>query len=67
VWLLTNQEEPFQIRESAVQFINRERSEFQAECHLMNRIFFADGSGVNSWVALWGDDMTLNYRGYDQG
>ena len=67
VWLLTDEEEPIQIRESAVQFINRERCEFQAECRATNHILFADGSGVNWWLALWGDDMTLNYCSYDQG
>jgi hypothetical protein len=67
VWLFTGAEEPVPIRELAVEFINRERYEFQTACRATDRILLADGSGVNWWLALWGDDATLNYRSYDQG
>ena len=54
-------------RAAAVDFINGERYAFQAECLPTSRIFFADESDVNYWVALWGDDARLNYLGYEQG
>jgi len=66
-WLLTGEEMPAAPREAAVRFIERERGEFQSECLTTSRILFADGSGVNYWEALWGDDVTLNYLRYDQG
>jgi hypothetical protein len=67
IWLFNGEEESVQLRESAAQFINRERGAFQSECHAADCILLADGSGVNWWLTLWGDDMTLNYRSYDQG
>ena len=68
VWLFTDDEDTLiPLRELAVQFINRERREFQAECHPQQRILFADGSGANWWVALWGDETMLHYLSYDQG
>jgi hypothetical protein len=67
VWLLTDEETPLPLCESAVQFINSERHEFQAECFPTHRLLFADGSGVNWWIAFWGDETTLNFLGYDQG
>lgn len=67
LWLLTGGEEPLPLRAAAVRFINRERREFQSECLPASRILFADGSGVNYWEALWGDNATLNYLRYDQG
>ena len=67
VWLLSNEQEPLALREAAVQFINRTRCTFQAVCDTTHRILFADGSNVNTWSVLWGDDTRLNYCGYDQG
>ncbi len=67
VWLLTGEEAQVSAREAAVQFINSERRDFQSACDATSRILFVDASDVNSWVALWGDDATLNYRSYDQG
>jgi hypothetical protein len=67
VWLLTSEEELVSLREAAVQFINTKRHAFQTECLSTNDILFADGSGVNYWIALWGDETRLNYCGYDQG
>lgn len=67
LWLFASGEKPVPLREAAVRFINGERREFQSECLPASRILFADGSGVNWWVALWGDDTALNYLGYDQG
>lgn len=65
-WLFTGEEEPVSLR-AAAQFINNQRREFQRECHATSRIYFGDGSGVNWWLALWGDATTINYLSYDQG
>lgn len=67
LWLFAGEEKPAPLREAAARFINGERREFQSECLPASRILLADGSGVNYWEALWGDDATLNYLRYDQG
>jgi hypothetical protein len=67
IWLGTGKKESTPIRPAAVQFINRERREFQTECAPASRILFGYDSDVNAWVVLWGDDTWLNYLGYDQG
>ena len=66
-WLLTGEKALVCGREAAVNFINSERHEFQSICLSTGRIYFVEGSDVNYWVAIWGDDTTLNYLGYDQG
>jgi hypothetical protein len=67
IWLLTGEKEKTPIRPAAVQFINRERRDFQDECVPTNRILFGYDSNVNDWVILWGDDTRLNHLGYSQG
>ena len=67
IWLLTGQEDLVSGREAAVDFINSERHEFQSICLSTGLIYFVEGSDVNYWVAIWGDNTTLNYLGYDQG
>lgn len=67
LWLFTREEQVAPLRAAAVAFINGERRDFQGECLPSNRIAFSTGSDVNHWVALWGDDTRLNYRGFDQG
>jgi hypothetical protein len=66
-WLLFDDEQPAELGELAARFINQERRAFQTECHPASQILLAEGSGVNWWLALWGDDATLNYLSYDQG
>ena len=67
IWLLTGEEDQVLVRPAAVQFINKHRREFQAECVPSSRILFGHESDVNDWSALWGDDTRLNYLGYSQG
>jgi hypothetical protein len=67
IWLLTDEEEQVPIRPAAIQFINRHRRPFQAECDPSCRILFGYESDVNDWTALWGDDARLNYLGFSQG
>jgi hypothetical protein len=66
LWLVTDDEAPLSPRESAVNFINEHRSEFQLVCCSTDHIFFQYDSSVNSWVALWGSNEQVNYLGYDQ-
>jgi hypothetical protein len=67
IWLLTGDTERIPIRPAAVQFINRERRDFQAECVPASRMLFGYDSNVNDWAVIWGDDARLNYLGYSQG
>ena len=68
LWLLLSHEDEFPpIRGAAIQFINNKRRVFQTQCQTASRITFCSGSNVNDWIAVWGDDLRLNYLGYSQG
>jgi hypothetical protein len=52
--------------EAAIKFVNSERREFQTLCTTLDKIYFTDGSNVNGWCVLWGNDRYLNYLAYQQ-
>lgn len=66
-WLFADSESPCPLRPAAVEFIERERRDFQGRCEGTSRLAIGRDSDVNSYHVLWGDDATLNYLGYDQG
>jgi hypothetical protein len=66
-WLIADEQESGLPRLASVRFINSKRYPFQAECHPKSHIFFENGSNVNDWIAIWGDDRQLNYLLYSQG
>ena len=55
------------IRLASADFINSKRMPFQSQCNESLAIFFARGSDVNTWTAVWISDNKLNYLYADQG
>jgi hypothetical protein len=66
-WLIDDEDNPLPVRLATVQFINKERKEFQPACRASSPIWVTAESGVNSWTMLWESDDVLSYLSYDQG
>jgi hypothetical protein len=66
-WLIIGEEPALPAWNAAQRFINSKRQSFQEECRSDHRILFGNGSTVNDWIVIWGDDAHMNYLGYSQG
>ena len=67
IWLVKHQGAATSIRLASADFINSKRMPFQSQCNESLAIFFARGSDVNTWTAVWISDNKLNYLYADQG
>lgn len=67
LWLVIGDSTPEPVRQAAGSFVNKERRGFQSECLPHHYLYFENGSDVNDWSAIWGDDCSLNYLGFSQG
>jgi hypothetical protein len=68
IWLVKHQGgDATSIRFSSADFINSKRRPFQSQCNESLAIFFARGSDVNTWTAVWISDNKLNCLYVDQG
>ena len=66
-WLVKRQGDATSIRLFSADFINSRRRPFQSQCNENLAIFFARGSDVNTWPAVWISENKLNYLYADQG
>ncbi|XLZ72034.1 hypothetical protein ABT364_08745 [Massilia sp. SR12] len=67
LWLVNSEEPTTSIDVYSADFINSKKRDFQALCISSGQIFFSKDSDVNSWTAVWENDGTINYLGFEQG
>jgi hypothetical protein len=69
LWLIADEDgyNSLPLREETARFVSQSRMEFQPDCRPSDPHWFAQGSGVNSWTALWQCGGTLSFLAYDQG